>query len=97
MTIKPREPQKVKKTPFEDNLLRMVNVTPEAVACMRGRGDKMRYDAEIAFDHIHYVVSSGHARYNEAKAAAQALVDIMLVDMRAAAAKHVDFLVKAKA
>ena len=50
----------------------------DAVTCRRGNLGKLvdiTYDAEIAFHDKHYVVSTGHKDYKEAKAAAQKIID----------------------
>ncbi len=49
----------------------------DAVTCRRGKLGEATYDAEIAFHDKHYLVSTGHTDWKEAKAAAQKAIDEM--------------------
>jgi hypothetical protein len=70
---------------------------PRAIACQRGSlRTGISYDAELAFDRQHYLVSSGHASSPEAMSAAQVKVEELVSHIRNSAASYVKQFSKAK-
>jgi hypothetical protein len=62
---------------------------PQAVGCMRGKGDRRTYDAELVVGGVHYVVETGLRTHRGAVEHAMVHVEALSLEIEKTTAKYV--------